>query len=153
MWSIYPRIHTHHLECTQHTHAHACSILSFITMVFKVNAFNAQLLSATEVFVDIARKDFKWMEVESSSAILYNIVLCNNSCVHSLIYMMWSVRNPRVIILCHVSNNNAIQHSDALLAIHNHCGFNIIQTINISLYVRWLLVICRKKFSHSFDVQ
>lgn len=54
----------------------------------KVNAFNAQLLLATEVFADIG--DFKWEEVESSS-LLWNIVLCNNSCVWCAHYMKYTI--------------------------------------------------------------
>lgn len=54
----------------------------------KVNAFNAQLLLATEVFVDIG--DFKWEEVESSS-IPSNIVLCYSLCVYTNICMKYTI--------------------------------------------------------------
>lgn len=78
----------------------------------KVNAFNAQLLLATEVFVDIG--DFKWEEVKSSS-ILLNIVFCNNN---SCVYTLCEVHNPRRVLLCNVGNNNAIQNRDVMLCSH-----------------------------------
>lgn len=117
----------------------------------KVNAFNAQLLLATEVFVDIG--DFKWEEVESSS-ILWNIVLCDdNSCVHTLCevhtilamsYCAMSVTTMpfKIVMLC--------SHLKIIVDLTSSNHQHLVHDVRT---VRLLVVISREKFSHSFDIQ